>query len=133
MAIHGDGDGDKGPSVQEDSAARDRQSDDPYIVFGYGSLIFRVRFPEHCLRHRPLRLGSNELLNPSYFLTDRRADGCVVAPTSCHQKEYAYSSLSLSLLLSGHSIVRARWARVVLGFMNNISHRIAGPFVACIL
>ena len=71
MAIHGDGDGDKGSSILEDSAARDRQADGyPYIVFGYGSLIFRVRFPELCLRPSPSQAGLNERLNPSYFLAD---------------------------------------------------------------
>ena len=44
--IHSDGDdGDKVPTaIQDDSAATNGYGNgDPYIVFGYGSLIFRVR------------------------------------------------------------------------------------------
>ena len=45
MAIHGDG---GLTAVQEDSA--NQQADGyPYVVFGYGSLLFRVRFPELCM------------------------------------------------------------------------------------
>jgi hypothetical protein len=97
MTITSDGEGDKGPAIQEDS---DRQADgygddDPYIVFGYGSLIFRVRSQN--------RFATTTGANQAFV-------SCVVASTSRHQKEYAYSSLSLLLSLfiwastAGHSV-----------------------------
>ena len=53
MTSIGNGNGDKGPTVQDSAVGNDYASgdDDPYVVFGYGSLIFRVRCavaPFHC-------------------------------------------------------------------------------------
>jgi hypothetical protein len=55
MTIPGDGD-ENGPTIQAANGHGDgpHGGDDPaYIVFGYGSLIFRVRF----LRYRHCRQG----------------------------------------------------------------------------
>ena len=46
MAIIVDGNGDTVQEVQDSAAVGNRSAsgdDDPYVVFGYGSLIFRVR------------------------------------------------------------------------------------------
>jgi hypothetical protein len=47
MTSIGNGNGDKGPTVQDSAVGNGYASgdDDPYVVFGYGSLIFRVRAP----------------------------------------------------------------------------------------
>ena len=69
MAIHGDG---SLTAVPEDSATHDQQADgDPYIVFGYGSLLFRVRFPELCVLS-PLGLTNRCNLRLSHGWMDGR-------------------------------------------------------------
>jgi hypothetical protein len=123
MAIHSDG---GLTATQEDSATHDQQADGyPYIVFGYGSLIFRVRFPELCMLSP---LGANrtdEIVD--FSLMDGRTDVCVVAPTSRCQKEYAHNSFFFSRffsLLSARHRKRHRGARSPGPAPIDTSHRV---------
>ncbi|KAH9990495.1 ChaC-like protein [Russula vinacea] len=53
MTSIGNGNGDKGPTVQDSAVGNGYASgdDDPYVVFGYGSLIFRP--PPHVIKKTP--------------------------------------------------------------------------------
>jgi hypothetical protein len=81
-----------GASTCDDGVGVDHD-DEPYVVFGYGSLIFRVRSFAR-------RFAEANIISSLLSTTRRTSPPFFAASTTRHQNEYA--SLDISFFLFGH-------------------------------
>ena len=126
MAIHGDGDGTL-TAIQEDSANHDQQADgDPYIVFGYGSLLFRVRFLVLCVLSP---LGLTKQMKSSTF-SHGWTDGCMRCSPRLTLLKRVRTQLVLFLSFSLFAIWVSYRARSPGPAPINVSHHIASHRIA---